>query len=84
MFFSRNLEGLQMRLSYKKLWVLLVQRDMTKADLRKEIDISSSTLTKMNRNEVVSLSVLLKICDLLKCDIGDIMEVQHCEDENNQ
>ena len=50
-----------MGVSYKKLWVLLAQKEMTKADLRKQIDISSATMTKMNRNELVRYvkSVLL-------------------------
>lgn len=48
---------------------------MTKAELRKKIDISSATMTKMNRNELVALSILVKICVLLECDLGDIVEV---------
>ncbi len=64
-----------MGVSYKKLWVLLAQKEMTRADLRKKIDISSATMTKMSRNELVALSILVKICVLLDCDIGDIVEV---------
>lgn len=64
-----------MGVSYKKLWVLLAQKEMTKAELRKKIDISSATMTKMNRNELVALSILVKICVLLECDLGDIVEV---------
>lgn len=61
--------------NYKKLWVLLAQKGMSKAQLRKEADISSATLTKLNKNEVVALTVLVKICKMLECDIGDVMEI---------
>lgn len=64
-----------MRVSYKKLWIKLVENDMSKADLRKAADIAPSTLTKLNKNEFIALSILVKICGILKCDIGDIMEV---------
>lgn len=64
-----------MQPSYKKLWILLAHKEISKAQLRKDLKMASSTLTKLNKNEVVSLSLLLKICDYLKCDIGDIMEV---------
>lgn len=65
-----------MQPSYKKLWILLAHKEISKAQLRKDLKMASSTLTKLNKNEVVSLSLLLKICDYLKCDIGDIMEAQ--------
>ena len=63
-----------MKISYKKLWVLLIQRDITKVTLRKELGISTSTMSKLNKGEEVALSVLLRICDYLNCDIGDICE----------
>ena len=63
-----------MKSSYKKLWVLLIQRDITKVTLRKELGISTSTMSKLNKGEEVALSVLLRICDYLDCDIGDICE----------
>lgn len=63
-----------MKVSYKKLWLLLVERNISKATMRKEAGLSSSTLTKLNHNEEVSLSVLLRLCDYLHCDIGDICE----------
>ena len=63
-----------MKISYKKLWVLLIQRDITKVTLRKELGISTSTMSKLNKGEEVALSVLLRICDYLDCDIGDICE----------
>ena len=63
-----------MKISYKKLWVLLIQRDITKVTFRKELGISTSTMSKLNKGEEVALSVLLRICDYLDCDIGDICE----------
>lgn len=63
-----------MKISYKKLWVLLIQKDITKVMLRKELGISTSTMSKLNKGEEVALSVLLRICDYLDCDIGDICE----------
>lgn len=66
-----------MSISYKKLWVMLAEQDLTKADLRKKSGITSGILTKMNKNEPVSFTMLLKICKAFKCDIGDIVEVIH-------
>ena len=63
-----------MKISYKKLWVLLIQKDITKVTLRKELGISTSTMSKLNKGDEVALSVLLRICDYLDCDIGDICE----------
>ena len=51
--------------------------DMSKADLRRAADITPAILTKLNKNEIVSMSMLIKICITLKCDIGDIMEIIH-------
>ena len=62
------------RISYKKLWVLLIDRDIKKSSFRKELNLSSGTWTKLNKGEEVSLSILLRICDYLNCDIGDICE----------
>lgn len=64
-----------MSISYKKLWILLAQKEISKAELRKRLKISPSTLTKLNKNEYIALSILVKICEELSCDIGDIMEV---------
>ena len=63
-----------MGISYKKLWVLLLDRDIKKSSFRKELNLSSGTWTKLNKGEEVSLSILLRICDDLNCDIGDICE----------
>jgi len=64
-----------MALSYKKLWKLLIDRDMKKKDLRELADISNSSIAKIGRNDNINTEVLVKICYALHCDIGDIMEV---------
>ena len=69
-----------MRVSYKKLWVLLIQKDITKPQLRRDLNLATGTMSKLNKGEEVALSVLLRICAYLNCDIGDIMEV--IKDEN--
>ena len=63
-----------MGISYKKLWVLLIDRDIKRSSFRKELNLSSGTWTKLNKGDEVSLSILLRICDYLNCDIGDICE----------
>ena len=63
-----------MKISYKKLWMLLIEKDITKPTLRKELGLSTGTMCKLNKGEDVALSVLLRICDYLNCDIGDICE----------
>ena len=63
-----------MAISYNKLWKLLVDKKMSKADLRKAAGIAPNTMTKLRRDEEVSLTVLNKICKTLNVDIGDIME----------
>ena len=64
-----------MGISYKKLWKLLIDRDLKKNDLRKLL--SPATINKLNHNKVVSLTVLMEICKFLRCDIGDIVEFQN-------
>ena len=63
-----------MKISYKKLWVMLIEREIPISTLRKDIELSPGTMSKLNKNEDVALSVLLRICDYLNCDIGDICE----------
>ena len=64
-----------MRISYKKLWLLLIQKDISKATLRKDVGLSTGTMSKLNKGEEVALTVLMRLCDYLDCDIGDICEV---------
>ncbi|XJZ27672.1 helix-turn-helix domain-containing protein [Bacillota bacterium Lsc_1132] len=68
-----------MAVSYKKLWKLLIDKDMKKKDLRAATGLSTTSLAKLGKNENVSTDILVKICKALDCDIGDIMEV--VEDE---
>ena len=63
-----------MGISYKKLWMLLLERDIKKPTFRQELNLASGTCTKLNKGEEVSLSILLRICDYLNCDIGNICE----------
>ena len=69
-----------MTVSYKKLWKLLIDRDMKKKDLIEAADISQSSLSKMGRNENVNTDILVKVCKALNCDIGDIMELIPAEE----
>lgn len=64
-----------MRISYKKLWKLLIDRDMLKKDLAEQAHISSTSIAKLSKNENVNTDILLKICTALKCDVSDIMEI---------
>ena len=64
-----------MAISYKKLWKLLIDRDMKKKDLVALSGISQSSITKMGKNENVNTDVLVRICRALNCDIGDIAEI---------
>ena len=64
-----------MAISYNKLWKLLIDKGMTKTQMRLQADISTTTLAKLGKNETVSMDVLLKICKLLDCNVGDIMDV---------
>ena len=64
-----------MIISYKKLWKLLIDRDLKKKDLREMAGISPSTIAKLGRNENINTEVIIKICQALKCDICDVMEI---------
>ena len=63
-----------MKISYKKLWMLLIQKDITKVRMKRDLGLAAGTMSKLNKGEDVALSVLLRICDYLNCDIGDICE----------
>ena len=67
--------GLFMSISYKKLWKLLIDKDMKKKDLQYAAGISAASVTKLGKNENVNTEMLVKICTALKCDISDIMEI---------
>jgi putative transcriptional regulator len=75
-FFILQGEVTIMAVSYKKLWKLLIDKDMKKKDLREAAGISTSSMAKLGKNENVTTDVLVKICKALKCDISDIMEIE--------
>ena len=64
-----------MAVSYKKLWIMLIEKNITKKELRQKTGFSQSTQTKLSKGEFVALSVLVDICNVLDCNIGDIMDV---------
>ena len=72
-----------MGISYKKLWVLLIEKDITRAQMRRDLKIATGTMSKLNKGEEVALSVLLRICEYLDCDIGDICSVVKPKKEGN-
>lgn len=65
-----------MAVSYNGLWKLLIDKNMKKIDLLNRLEISSSTMAKMTKNELVSMKVLEKICAELDCDFGDIVHYE--------
>ena len=63
-----------MKISYKKLWILCAEKELSKGELRKKAGVSSATFTKLRKNQEVALSVLLKIADVMGCNAGDMMD----------
>ena len=63
-----------MEISYKKLWKLLIDKDMKKKDLQVSAGISWASVTKLSKGEAVSMDVLIKVCKAMNCDIGDVVE----------
>lgn len=73
-----------MAYSYKKLWKLLIDKNMNKVALRDAIDITPATLAKLSKNQPVNMEVLAKICKELKCNIGDIVDyIPDVEEKND-
>ena len=73
-----------MRVSYKKLWKLLIDRDMKKKDLQLAAGLSSTTIAKLSNHENVSMEVLIKVCTILGVDFGDIMELVDIQDNTKK
>ena len=65
----------RMIISYKKLWKLLIDKDMMKKELAEKANVSSASIEKLGRNENVNTDILLRICTALECDFSDIMEI---------
>ena len=71
-----------MKLSYKKLWVKLVERDLKKTEFARKAGISSASLAKLGKDANITTDVLLKICEYFDCDISDIVEVIKADDDS--
>lgn len=69
-----------MKMSYNRLWKLLIDKEMKKSDLRKVAGVSSSSLAKLGKGENVTTDVILKICSALDCNVEDIMEIVKIEE----
>jgi len=69
-----------MAISYNKLWKLLIDKRMKRVDLKKMASLSTTTLAKLGKEEVVSMEVMQRICKVLNCDIGDVMEFEPDEE----
>lgn len=65
-----------MGVNYKRLWIILINREIKKMEFRNGVGISSSTLAKLSKNEYVSMDILVRICNYLECQISDICEVE--------
>ena len=65
-----------MDINYKPLWKLLIDKEITKSELREKTGIAPSTFSKMTRNEYVSMDILVRICSVLKCQLSDIVDVE--------
>lgn len=72
-----------MAVSYNRLWKLLIDKKMSQAEMRKAADIAPNTLTRMRKNEEATLTVLSRICSVLDCDFGDVVEYINEEEKND-
>jgi DNA-binding Xre family transcriptional regulator len=72
-----------MKVSYNKLWKLLIDMNLNKTKLREMAQMSPNTMAKLGKNETISMDIILRICEVLKCDVGDIMETIADEEDNN-
>ena len=70
-----------MHISYNKLWKLLIDQQMSKSELRKKAKLATGTMTKLVKDNDVSLDVIKRICCICKCNIGDIMDILPDENE---
>lgn len=70
-------------ISYKPLFKLLLEKDMTKTQLRTEVGFSPSTLAKMSKNEYISLEIIDNICIFLDCKIEEVIEIKKCKKKDN-
>ena len=73
-----------MSVDYKKLWILLIEKGISKPELRRMANLSPATLTKLNKNEYVSMEMLIRICKALECNIGDIVDIVSTDNKEIQ
>ena len=71
-----------MQINYRKLWIKLAEKEISQVTFRKDLNIATGTMTKLRKNEEVALSVLLRICQYLDCNIGDICDAVQVKTEN--
>lgn len=71
-----------MILDYNKLWKLMIDKNINKTELCKQAKISTNAMAKMGRNESVPLETLVRICDVLKCNLNDVVEIKSKEENN--
>jgi len=71
-----------MAISYKKLWKILIDKEMKKQDLKIAANVSWTSITKLSKGEYVSMDVLVRICNVLDCDFGDIIEIVSDNDQS--
>lgn len=71
-----------MRFNYSNLWKLMIDKEINKTELCKKAKISTNAMAKMGKNESVPLDTLAKICNVLNCELNDIVEINRKEDEN--
>ena len=76
-----SIEVTSLEISYKKLWKLLIDKDMKKKDLQAAAGISWASVTKLSKGEAVSMEVLIKICTALQCNIGDVVDLIPAQDQ---
>lgn len=72
-----------MEVSYKKLWKILIDKEMKRKDLQAAAGISWASVTKLSKGENVSMEVLIKVCKVLECNIGDIMDLIPVEEKTD-
>jgi len=73
-----------MGISYKKLWIMLLMRDMIKKDLREGCNLSTASMAKLSKGRNVNTDVLVRICNFMRCDISDICEVILADEESKE
>jgi putative transcriptional regulator len=76
------MEAIEMKISYNRLWKLLIDKGMTRQDLREKTGISSASIAKMGKGENINTGLLVKICEALNCNTDDIMEIVPDEDSS--